>query len=82
MENDKTLGQTRVMAEFNPSKTENVDIIKNKCAELIDVLEEMKCNDVFQKNFNEKNRIIEIAQTYIETACMYAVKANFIKTND
>lgn len=73
---EQTLGQKRVKAEFNPSKTELVDLIKNKSAELIDLLESMRLGG--SAGFNEKNRCISIAQTEIETACMYGVKANFL----
>ena len=69
----QTLGQKRVKADFNPSKQEVVDQIKNKSAELIDLLQEMRPVAAFP----EKQRLISIAQTEIETGCMYAVKANF-----
>jgi hypothetical protein len=69
----QTLGQQRVKAEFNPAKNETVDQIKNKSAELIDLLQEMRTNEVS----TEKMRLISIAQTEIETACMYAVKSCF-----
>ena len=72
---EQTLGQKRVKAEFNPSKTDNVDLIKNKSAELIDLLETM----ITDESTGEKIRLIRIAQTDIETACMYGVKANFTK---
>ena len=75
---EQTLGQKRVKAEFNPSKTELVDLIKNKSAELIDLLQSMKPVGSAAEIFgSEKIRLIDIAQTEIETACMYGVKANF-----
>ncbi|WPC11518.1 hypothetical protein LEQ04_13470 [Riemerella anatipestifer] len=78
--NTKTLGQKRVGAEFNPSKKELVDIIKNKSAELIDLLEGMREHGSHaEKISGEKHRLISIAQTEIETACMYAVKSCFTK---
>lgn len=77
----QTLGQQRVKAEFNPDKNELVDQIKNKSAELIDLLESMrtltpdgKPNEVFS---GEKMRLISLAQTNYEEAAMWAVKANF-----
>jgi len=74
----QTLGQKRVKAEFNPAKNELVDQIKNKSAEMIDLLESMKkAGSHAAKHGSEKNRLISIAQTNLETACMYAVKANF-----
>ena len=72
MEKEQTLGQKRVKADFNPAKNDLVDQIKNKSAELIDLIELMR-----YPGSSEKQRLIELAQTDIETACMYAVKANF-----
>lgn len=69
---EQTLGQKRVKAEFNPSKNDVVDQIKNKSAELIDLLEQLRNSE-----HGEKNRLIAIAQTEVETACMYGVKACF-----
>lgn len=71
----QTLGQKRVKAEFNPAKDGHVDIIKNKCAELIDILEEMRTYP--SNGTGEKQRLISLAQTDIEAAAMWAVKANF-----
>lgn len=83
----QTLGQKRVKAEFNPAKNDLVDQIKNKSAELIDLIQVIR-NDEASKSYEkspqdfkeisgEKLRLIAIAQTEIETACMYAVKACF-----
>lgn len=74
-----TLGQKRVKAEFNPAKNDLVDQIKNKSAELIDLIELMRENGTLEgiKVSSEKHRLISIAQTEIETACMYGVKACF-----
>jgi hypothetical protein len=73
-----TLGQQRVKADFNPAKNDTVDKIKNKSAELIDLLQSMRpVGTQAEKVSGEKQRLISIAQTEIETACMYAVKANF-----
>ena len=74
----QTLGQKRVKAEFNTEKNELVDVIKNKSAELIDLLQSMRpVGSQAEKMSSEKQRLISIAQTEIETACMYGVKANF-----
>lgn len=77
----QTLGQQRVKAEFNPDKNELVDQIKNKSAELIDLLEGMRTltpegnpNDIVS---GERMRLISLAQTSYEQAAMWAVKANF-----
>ncbi len=75
---EPTLGQKRVKADFNPAKSDLVSKIKDKSAELIDLLESMRnAGSHAQKSSGEKHRLISIAQTEIETACMYAVKANF-----
>ena len=60
----QTLGQQRVKAEFNPAKNEVVDQIKNKSAELIDLLQSMRNFDGVDNS--EKHRLISIAQTEIE----------------
>ena len=69
----QTLGQRRVKAEFNPAKDGTVDQIKNKSAELIDLIESLRSSD----STPEKHRILSIAQTEVETGCMYAVKGCF-----
>lgn len=71
----QTLGQRRVKAEFNPAKNDVVDQIKNKSAELIDLIEGMR--NVPLTGTGEKQRLISLAQTEIESACMWAVKSNF-----
>ena len=69
MEN-KTLGQKRVQRNFNPSANEVIEEIKESYALLIDKVESLK---------NQKNgREISIAQTELETSCMYAVKSLFV----
>ena len=80
-----TLGEQRVRTEFNPSKTETVDLIKQKTAELINLLQSIK-NDEASKTYEasdaqkkalsgEKFRLIALAQTEYENAAMWAVKA-------
>lgn len=78
-----TLGETRVRTKFNPSDLDNVSLIKQKTAELINLLEaeRSKGPQVYisggQEEFDDKERqrLISIAQTEFETAAMYAVKA-------
>jgi len=69
----QTLGQKRVKAEFNPAKNGTVDQIKNKAAELIDLIETLRTEDAS----GELHRVIALAQTEVETAAMYGVKACF-----
>ena len=73
----KTLGQERVHADFNPDKNEVVDQIKNKSAELIDLINTMTPKDNSTEWNSEKQRCVAVALVHIETGCMYAVKANF-----
>jgi hypothetical protein len=74
----QTLGQKRVKAEFNPAKSDLVSQIKDKSAELIDLVEKMRIHEVEGAYISsEKHRVISIAQTSYEEAAMWAVKANF-----
>jgi len=70
MEQEPTIGEQRVQRNFNPSANPIVETLKSKYAELIDTLEEMKADG---KNV----RCLSIAQTELETSCMYAVKSLF-----
>ena len=71
-----TLGMRRVRASFNPSSNADVDLIKSKVADLIDL-----CEDYRQRlhespaKANEINRLMALAQTHFEDAAMWAVKA-------
>jgi hypothetical protein len=62
----KTIGEERVRTEFNPSKDDVVNLIKQKSAELINICEELKLKDA---------RLASIAQTTYKEAAMWAVKA-------
>ena len=76
----QTLGQKRVKKDYDltESKLAIAEKIKDKSAELIDLIESLCENEKRQnKAYGEKLRLIDIAQYKIETACMYAVKANF-----
>lgn len=63
---DITIGEKRVRTEFNPSKDSVVDQIKQKSAELINLVEGLKDKDA---------RLASLAQTAYEEAAMWAVKA-------
>lgn len=73
MENQEiqTLGQMRVRAKFNPSESPVVTAIKEKTAELIDLVEHGRADTTL----SEKHRLISLAQTAYEEAAMWAVKA-------
>ena len=67
-----TIGEDRVRIGFNPSASSAVDMLKQTAAKFITQCEALKdepnCSD-------EALRCIALAQTYAETAAMYAVKA-------
>lgn len=74
---DQTFGQRRVRTNFNPSARDDIKQIKNQCANLIDLIDDL-CNhtdDLFDRTHGEQIRLARLAQTHIETACMFAVKA-------
>jgi len=60
-----TIGEKRVRTEFNPSNQSIVDQIKQKTAELINLVEGIKDKDP---------RLGSLAQTAYEEAAMWAVK--------
>ncbi len=85
MSTQKTIGERRVRTEFNPSNTSTVDTLKQKSAELIDIMQSVR-NDEVSKTYDkseeamkelsgEKLRLISLAQTAYEEAAMWAVKA-------
>lgn len=63
---EKTLGEKRVRTDFNVSGDSLIDLIKQKTAELINIVEGLKDKDA---------RLASIAQTSYEEAAMWAVKA-------
>lgn len=70
----KSIGESRVRTEFNPAQSGNVDQIKQKSAECINLCEELKQTDGSMMS-GEKARLIALAQTAYEEAAMWAVKA-------
>lgn len=67
MENkiEQTLGEFRVRTTFNPSNVSEVDQIKQKTAELINLISKV----------GKDNRLTALAQTAYEEAAMWAVKS-------
>ena len=82
-----TFGEERVGVNFNPSQKEEVAKVKETCAFLIDYINAYKngiavdpVNQMlspmeFNEKYAETFRLISIAQTTIEEASMWAVKA-------
>lgn len=62
---EKTLGEIRVRVDFNPDNNDLVSQIKQKSAELINLVESSKALDP---------RLAALAQTGYEEAAMWAVK--------
>ena len=69
-EQQLTLGEIRVRTKFNPTDNSKVNEIKTRAAELINLLEEYRDGAP-----PEVQRWVSLAQTEIETAAMYGVKA-------
>lgn len=66
---DKTIGEKRVRTDFNVAAESirgEIDEIKQKSAELINICESLKAKDP---------RLASLAQTAYEEAAMWAVKA-------
>lgn len=70
----QTRGAYRVGTNFNPSASGIVDQIKQKAADLIDLIETIP-SDRESERGNETGRLKALAQTEIEGAAMWAVKA-------
>jgi hypothetical protein len=66
-----TFGQKAAGVSFNPSNNSQVDAIKGKFADIIDLL-----NDIRSKaQGSDETRMLSIAITEAQTAQMWAVKA-------
>jgi hypothetical protein len=70
-ERELTFGEKRVQRNFNPSANEKAEVLKKMYAQLLDLLE-------YMKEDGKDVRCLSIAQTELETSCMYAVKSLFV----
>lgn len=70
----QTKGEYRVGNRFNPGNHNLVDQIKRASADLIDLIETIP-SDRDSERGNEAGRLKALAQTEIESAAMWAVKA-------
>jgi hypothetical protein len=70
-ERQLTFGEKRVQKNFNPSANEKAEVLKKMYAQLLDLLE-------YMKEDGKDVRCLSIAQTELETSCMYAVKSLFV----
>lgn len=69
-----TKGEYRVGINFNPSNEDMVGKIKRQAADLIDLIETIP-NKVEIADGAEIPRLKALAQTHVEDAAMWAVKA-------
>lgn len=70
----QTKGEYRVGISFNPSNDDMVGKIKRAAADLIDLIEEIQSDRETERG-NERGRLKALAQSEIESAAMWAVKA-------
>jgi hypothetical protein len=72
-----TLGERRVRANFNPSAAPQVERLKRMAADFIDECAAMRQLAVGRDTADaiEIQRLLSLAQTHIEDAAMWAVKA-------
>lgn len=74
MDPNMTKGQFRVGVSFNPSQNPAVDEIKETAAKLIDMITKIP-SDSQTTVGNERGRLKALAQTEVESAAHWAVKA-------
>ena len=73
-----TRGEYRVGISFNPSQDTDVAVIKVKAAELIDLIDALRPDVETSQSkqlIREVTRLKCLAQTSVEEAAMWAVKA-------
>lgn len=72
----KTLGEKRIRVDFNTTRRSYVDLVKEKSAELINIIntcpENVEWDD---ETRGEWKRLKSLAMTSIEEGAMWAVKA-------
>lgn len=73
---NKTLGERRVRVDFNNTKDDYVNLLKEKSAELIDIIDKAANNPRWDdETLGEWKRLKSLAMTSIEEGAMWAVKA-------
>lgn len=76
---NKSLGEKRVRVDFNPMKSDRIMFVKKEFAQLIDELEtearKVRESQQDSPETREQLRLTAIAQTKIEEAAMWMVKA-------
>lgn len=75
----KTIGEIRCNVDNQKIESSLIANIRVDLADVIDRLEEQRTNKDLSQVSGEKQRLISIAQTKLEEACMFAVKALYAK---
>ena len=75
----KTIGEIRCNVDNQKIESSLVGNVRADLADIIDMLEEQRTNKDLSQVSGEKQRLISIAQTKLEEACMFAVKALYTK---
>ena len=75
----KTIGEIRCNVDNQKIESSLVENVRADLADIIDMLEEQRTNKDLSQVGGEKQRLISIAQTKLEEACMFAVKALYTK---
>ena len=70
-----TKGEYRVGINFNPTGVDMVGQIKSKAADLIDLIETIPESFMSPQQETEVRRLKALAETEVEVAAMWAVKA-------
>lgn len=72
---NKTLGESRVRTSFNPSNVDLVNQVKQKTAELINLMNGLEYNPEDKATYGEFVRVKSLAMTEYESAGHWAIKA-------
>lgn len=75
----KTIGEIRCNIDNLKTEPNLVEDVRSDLAGIIDMLEEQRTDKDLSQVSGEKQRLISIAQTKLEEACMFAVKALYTK---
>nr|DAJ28560.1 MAG TPA: hypothetical protein [Caudoviricetes sp.]DAM45121.1 MAG TPA: hypothetical protein [Caudoviricetes sp.] len=75
----KTIGEIRCNVDNQKIESSLVEYVRSDLAGIIDMLEEQRTDKDLSQVSGEKQRLISIAQTKLEEACMFAVKALYTK---
>lgn len=75
----KTIGEIRCNVDNQKIESSLVEYVRFDLAGIIDMLEEQRTDKDLSQVSGEKQRLISIAQTKLEEACMFAVKALYTK---